>query len=450
VKNNRAVGRGLTLIVALVFTGLLNSCGSGAVSAPDPAAGTALSVFPGTADVFPDVPTTFTVSGGTPAYTIFSSNSVALPVTSAVSGSTFTIVPAAVSADTAVDITVRDTTNKSITARANVKPTTLINQVTFTPIAPTGTGCGTGLCSGGDAQVVVRAVLNGVVLRSRPIRFEVYQGSFQIVTPGTGILVNSLVVNTDEQGEAVIRITTPASIGTQTATLQFSDTASGLSRRFNFNIIQQTSGVGVLSSLPSGSITIKGAKGAAGQEGKCPVDRVDFYVYGGTPPYSIVSPLTSVASPLNSTAPTSGSGFGVRVDGCGTVSLIITDSKGLTIETAQIIAQQGDRGEAVSATTLTVAPTSVTVGCGQSASINLVGSGNFSTSIVTSGVNAAANSAGTFTISPTAGAIPSVVTFARSAGSVATPNTQPSSITVNVVAGATVTPVTVTTPASCP
>lgn len=444
MKKNRTVVRGLTLIATLCVAGLLNSCGSGAVSAPDPAAGSALSVFPGTADVFPDTPTTFTVSGGTPAYTIFSSNSVALPVTSAVTGSTFTIVPAAVSADTAVDITVRDAANKSITARANIKPGTLINQVTFTPIGPTGTGCGTGgICSGGDAQIVVKAVLNGVVLRSRPIRFEVYQGPFQIVTPITNVLVNSLIVNTDEQGEAVIRITTPASIATQTATLQFTDTASGLSRRLNFNIIQQTSGTGVLSSLPSGSITIKGGKGDVGQAGKCPGTRVDFYVFGGTPPYTITSPLPILASPINSVVTSSGGGFAVQLGGCGSVSLIITDSKGLSIETAQIIAQQGDAGDAAApvTTTLTVAPTSITVGCGQSASISLAGSGNFSTSIVTAGVNAG------FTIAPTAGTIPSPVTFRRDA----TPaNTQPTSIIVNVVAGATITPVTVNTPATCP
>ncbi len=442
--NKCAIGRGITLVVTLVFTGILNSCGSGAVSAPDPAAGTALSVFPGTADVFPDVPTTFTVSGGTPAYTIFSSNSVALPVTAAISGTTFTIVPAAVSTDTAVDITVRDAANKSVTARANIKPSTLINQVTFSPIAPTGTGCGTSggsLCSGGDAQVVVKAALNGVVLRSRAIRFEVYQGPFQIVTPGTGILVNSLIVNTDEQGDAVVRITTPASVPTQTATLQFADTITGLSRRLNFNIIQQISGTGVLSSLPSGTITIKGPKGATGQDGSCPVARVDYYVFGGTPPYSMVSPLPQLAAPiLGASSPAAGA-FSVQVTGCGSVSLIVTDSKGLTIETAQIVAQQGDKGDAATATTLTVSPTAVTVGCGQSSSINLVGAGNFTVSLVTAGVDP-----NKFAISPTAGSIPSVVTFTRSAA--ASAGTIPGTIVANIVAGATVTPVTITN--SCP
>lgn len=446
MKNNRVVGRGSTLFVAFICTWLLNSCGSGAVTATDPAAGTPLSVFPAVADVFPDIPTTFTVSGGTPAYSVFSSNNVALPLTQAVSGGTFTIVANSVAADTAVDITVRDAVNASTTAKANIRPSSLINQVTFIPSGPTGVGCGTGICSGGDAQVVVKAILNGIVLRSRPIRFDVFQGSFQIVTPGTNALVNTLIVNTDEQGEAVVRISTPAGANTQTATMQFTDTTSGLARRFNFNIIQQTSGVGILSTLPSGAITIKGAKGAVGQDGACPSGaRVDFYVFGGTPPYTIASPLPLVATPVSGTAPSSGSGFSVIVNGCGTVSMIVTDSKGLTIETSQIISQQGDKGEAATATTLTVAPTAVTVGCGQSASVNLVGAGNFTASIVTGGVNAGAN-AGTFTVSPTAGPIPSVVTFSRGT----TGPSQPTTITVNIVAGSTVTPVTVTTQASCP
>jgi hypothetical protein len=391
-----------------------------------------MTVSPATAEVFPDVPTTFTIIGGTPAYSIFSSNNVALPVTSTVNGTTFTVVPSAVSTDTTVDITVRDAANTAITARANIHPATLINQITFTPIAPTGTGCGTGICSGGDAQVVVKAVLNGVVLRSRPIRFDVYLGNFQIVTPLTGVLVNSLIVNTDEQGEAVVRITTPANIPTQTATIQTTDTTTGLTRRYNFTIVQQTSGVGILSILPNASITVKGDKGAAGASGLCPSNYlVNFYVYGGTPPYSIVSPLPQVAFPVTNTAPSSGSAITVAVNGCGTVSLIVTDSKGLTIETPQIIGQQGDTG---AASTLTVAPTAVTLGCNQTASVSLVGSGTYTTNVVTAGA-----SGPNFGVSPSSGTLPATVSFIRSgAGTVPTP------ITVNIVAGATVVPVQVT------
>jgi len=446
VINKCAIGRGITLVVILIFTGILNSCGSGAVSAPDPATGTPLSVFPGAADVFPDVPTTFTVSGGTPAYTIFSSNSVALPVTSAVSGTTFTIVPAAVSADTAVDITVRDATNKSIVAKANIKPSTLINQVTFTPIAPTGTGCGTGICSGGDAQVVVRAALNGIVLKSRPIRFELYQGSFKIVTPGTGQLVNSLTINTDEQGDAVVRITATPGAPTQVATIQSTDVATGLSRRYNFNIIQQISGAGVLSTLPSGGVTLKGAKGGAGQDGFCPSGPfavVDYYIFGGTPPYVVASPLPALASPIPSVVTSSGGRFTAQINGCGKVSFIVTDATGRTIETSAIDSQQGDKGDALPTTSnsLSVSPTSLTIACGSSASVSVVGSGTYTTTIATGG------GAG-FSVTPASGAIPNTVTLAAASGAISSP------ITVNFIAGTTLQPVTITvtgiSAGSCP
>ena len=432
----------VTLLLPACCAVLLGACGSGAVTAPptpDPAAGTPLAVSPPTADLFPDLPTTFTIKGGTSGYTAFSSNSAVLPVAATVTGSTFSVIPNAVPADTAVDITVRDAANASTTAKATVRPSSLINQVTFTPLSPGGLGCGAGLCSGGDAQVVVKAVLNGVVLRSRAIRFDVYQGSFQIVTPGTGALVNTLLVNTDEQGDAVVRIVAGAAVPTQVATIQSTDVTSGLARRYNFNIVQATSG---LSTLPSGTITIKGAKGAPGQDGSCPTAaRVDFYVFGGLPPYSIGSPLPSVLTPVSTTVARSGGSFGVSVNSCGKAALIVTDANGLAIETASIDSQQGDKGDAITTavTSLTVAPTAVSVGCDLSASVNTVGSGTFFTTVVTAGATAPA-----FTVIPTTGAIGNPVTFTRRTG------TTPGTVIVNLVAGATVTSVTVTTPPSCP
>lgn len=454
---NRTIERGATLFLSACLVAILNSCGSGAVTGTntDPASGATLAVLPPVAEAFPDIPVTLTISGGQSPFLVFSSNSVALPVVSLAAGisgtgPSFSLVANSVSVDTPVDVTVRDATAKTATAKLNIHPSTLNNQVTFTPLGPTGTGCGTGLCSGGDAQVVVKAVLNGVVLRSRAIRFDVYQGNFQLVTPGSGVLTSTLVVNTDEQGEAVVRVAATVSSPTQVATLQTTDVTSGLARRFNFSIIQATSGAGILSTLPSGAITAVGAKGVPGGSGFCPsgaAARVDYYVYGGTPPYTVASPLTSVVTVSPSVVQANGGSFTAQIVGCGKVSIIVTDASGRTVETAQIDAQQGADGSVVApaTSTLLVSPTAVTVGCGQIASVSLAGSGAFTTSIVTAGVSATA-----FNVSPTAGAIPSTLTFSRIAGTVITPTTAPSPITVNVVAGSTITPVTVTTTPSCP
>ena len=362
-------------------------------------AGTALAISPETVNLFADLPTTFTVSGGRPGYTAFSSNTAVLPITATVTGSTFSVVPNAVTADTAVDITVRDAANTSVTAKATVKPSALLNQITFTPFGPTGTGCGMNtVCSGGDAQIVVKAVQNGVILRNRPIRFDVFQGGFQIVTPGSGVLVNSLLVNTDEQGEAVARITANVGAITQVATIQTTDVTSGLARRYNFTIVQQTSGVGILSTLPSGNVTFTGAKGAPGADGSCPVGAtVDYYIYGGTPPYAAASPLTGVATVAPSSVGTSGGRFTATVNGCGKVSFIVTDASGRTVETSSLEALQGAKGDAVTATaTLTVSPAALTIACGASGTVTASGSGSFSTQVFNSL---------SLTVSPSAGAL---------------------------------------------
>lgn len=415
----RAAGL-LALATTAASVLILNSCGSGAVTGTTPPTGTALVVTPAVSDAYPDTPTSFTISGGTPGYTIFSSNSVALPIASAtVTGNTFTVIPGNVAADTSVDITVRDAVNAATTAKANIHPSTLLNQIVFTP-SPIGAGCGTNtLCSGGDAQVTVQAVQNGVILRNRSIRFDVFQGSFQLVTPGSGTLVNSLLVNTDDQGFAVARIVATAGAATQVATIQTTDVLSGLPRRYNFTIVQQVSGTGILSTLPSGSVTITGAKGAPGADGACPSGpsaTVDYYIYGGTPPYHVASPLPGVASVSPSVVTTSGGKFTVQVNGCGTVSFIVTDSTGRAIETASLQAVQGAKGDTVTTTptSLTVTPTTATIACGSSGSATVSGSGSFSTFVFGSGPSSSAGNG--FVVTPANGVIPGTITFSAVTG----------------------------------
>ena len=399
----------LGLNAALMLVSALSGC-SGAVGTPPdttPVAATLLAVSPAAADIFPDVPVTFTITGGKPTYSAFSSNSVVLPVNATVTGTTFTIIPGPVTAETAVDITVRDSLNASAAAKATVKPTTLNNQITFTPFAPTATGCGTNaVCSGGDAQVVVKAALNGVVLRNRPIRFDVFQGSFQFVTPGTGASAPTLTINTDDQGEATARVRVNAGVPTQVATLQTTDVTSGLARRYNFNVVQQTDGKGILSVLPSGAVTISGAKGATGQDGLCPNAnnaKVDYYVFGGTAEYKVFSPLPSFAQILGTgIVNTNGGSFTVQISGCGKTSFIVTDATGRTIETSTVEGVQGAKGDAVTTKPFTVSPTAFTISCGNTRGVFLDGGSGTFTASVTSGGGSG------FNVDPTAGAINSI------------------------------------------
>lgn len=430
------------------MTALLGSCGGSGAASSTPTTPTVapLLVLPGTADVFADVPTEFTISGGTGGNTVFSSNAVVVPVPT-ISGSKFIVVPKSVSADTPVSITVRDSAGTTAKTDLTVKPSTLNNTVTITPLAPTGTGCGSGLCSGGDARVVVTAVLNGIKLTNRLIRFDVFQGDFQFVTPGTNVLVTTITVNTDENGEAVARIRALVSAPTQVATLSSTDTVSGLVRRTNFNIVQQTSGAGILSVLPSGSTTFTGAKPLPGQPAQCPFGGiVDMYIYGGTPPYTIVSPLPQYLSVSPSVVTVNGGSFRVTQSGCGSSQLIVTDALNRAIESSSVISVAGPAGDALPTATppsMTISPTMHTLACGQTATSTVSGSGSFTATVTTPGVPP-----GSFTVTPTSGPIPGTISFTRNNG-IATAS--PTTINVNVVNGSLpAQTVTVNVPANCP
>jgi len=407
---------------------------SGAVSSPpDKIAATPLSVSPPSANLFPDIPTTFTVSGGTPAYSAFSSNSVVLPIAPTVTGTIFTVTAKQVTADTDVDITVRDTASAApATVKVTVKPTTLNNQVKFSPVGPTGSGCGTNaLCSGGDALFSVTAALNGVVLRDRGIRFDVAQGSFQIVTPGSGSLVSSLLVNT-EQGVATIRVTANAGAPSQVATLKSTDVTSGLARSYSFNIAQVTSGVGILSVLPSAAITLTGANGAAGQDGLCPVGgRVDFYVFGGTPPYLVASPLPGFAQISPRVVSSNGGSFTVQIAGCGKSAFIVSDATGRSIETSTVEGVQGAKGATVTTTPFSISPTAFSMSCGFGANVFLPGAGTFTASATSGGGSG-------FVVTPTAGSLPFSASLFANTGVVVSP------VTVTFSSNGTSIPVTVT------
>ena len=436
----------LGLNAALMLVSALSGC-SGAVGTPPdttPVAATPLAVSPAAADIFPDVPVTFTITGGKPTYSAFTSNSVVLPVNATVTGTTFTIIPGPVTAETAVDITVRDSLNASAAAKATVKPSTLINQITFTPSAQTATGCAAALCSGNDAQVVVKAALNGVVLRSRQIRFDVVQGSFKISSTSSLCTMSSCTVLTDEQGEATIRVVADVGAPTQVATLQISDVTGGQNRKYSFNIVQQISGVGVLSTLPSESVVIKGAPGVSGTAdgtGKCPIAaQVDYLIFGGTAPYSVASSRPDIASVVPSL---SGGRFSVNVRDCGQAVFILTDATGRTIQTPLLDSQRGDSLLVTTIATppLSVAPPAV-IGCNSSASAAISGSGSFVAAINTAIPN---DQIPNFNMTPSSGTLPNSITFRRSNS-----GTVPAQILVTITDGKTPILLTVTTTGTCP
>jgi hypothetical protein len=184
-----------------------------------------------------------------------------------------------------------------------------------------------------------------------------------------------------------------------------------MNRSYNFNIAQVTSGVGILSVLPSGAVTITGAKGGAGQDGSCPIARVDFYVFGGTAPYSVVSPLSGfavIAAP--GIVSTNGGSFTAQILGCGKTSFIVTDATGRTIETSTVEGVQGAKGDAVTTVPFSISPISFSIACGSTGTISLTGTGTFSANVASGG--------SAFVVNPTSDTLPKSVSVVAGSGSV--------------------------------
>jgi len=160
-----------------VILAALASCSGAVSSPPDPVTAVPLSVSPPTADIFPGVPTIFTISGGTPAYSAFSSNGDTLFVSTPVTGNKFTVMAKTVTSDTVVNITVRDSANAiPVTVKTNIKPN-IFSVLPSSPITIAGTR---GMLVGQDGSCPSTAF---------PIKVDFYifggVGSYSVTSPLT-------------------------------------------------------------------------------------------------------------------------------------------------------------------------------------------------------------------------------------------------------------------------
>jgi hypothetical protein len=268
----------------------LAGCGGGS-GAPNNVFNTpgALTLLPGpTVVAYSGQPTVLTISGGQPPYRAFSSNSGILPVAQAVSGSSIVLLPANVTGDTDVIITAQDTppgaTAASVAVTVTVRAAPLLNSLTITP---NNTECGTtAICSGQDGTATVTVLgPQGGPIAGRAIRFDVVSGPFLITTTNPGQpLVTSLTVVSDANGVASVIIKANAGAPTQFAQLRATDLTSGQQLTGTFLIQQVIDGSKILTVVPPDA-TITGAF-----KGQCSTNFViDYFIYGGTPPYRVTS-----------------------------------------------------------------------------------------------------------------------------------------------------------------
>jgi hypothetical protein len=316
----------------LALAGLLSlaACGGGSGApnnafAPGPSAPPAVVVQPASINVFSGIPATLTIISGTAPFSVFSDTPSVLPVAQNAAGNTIVLLPTAVASDTNVRITVRDALGQSVDVAVTVKPAPLLNNLTFTP---SGGDCGIELCSAQSGTV--RAVAlgpGGAPLVGRQIRFDVIYGpvAFNTGNPGTP-QVQTITVVTDNAGQAQVSISAIPNSTTQPAQIRATDLTTGNQQIVNFTVVNNTvAGQSPIIIVPSNA-NITGAFNNVCSSGF----RVDYYVFGGTPPYTVQSTFPASVQLLNNVVGQSGGFFSAVTNGTCVNPLIftITDAAG--------------------------------------------------------------------------------------------------------------------------
>ena len=324
----------LSSLVTAAFLGLmtlLSGCGGGGATAgnvtPDP-----LVVSPSAAVAYHGNPVTLYITGGTKPYTVTSGNSALINVPNSVSGSTVIFDASNVAADTDAILTVLDAKGVTAISTITVKPSVINNTLAVTPDpASPGTGCGTAVCSGLMATVSVQLQNMATPLVGRNVRFDVVQGDFQFITnPGATTFADTITTTTDQNGNANVRLRANVNAPTQYAILKVTDVDGGSVLQTTFTIAQYTDGTGILSVVPP-TQTIQ-----AYYKGDCSSGvSVDYIIHGGTPPYTVQSTSTGVATVSPGTVLTNGAGFTATTHAnfCpGTATIDIRDATGRVIQ----------------------------------------------------------------------------------------------------------------------
>jgi hypothetical protein len=293
-SNFRLATKGL---IALAMTGVvltLPGCGGGGSEgaplnpSPSPSNPLPISVNPSAVTVYFNQPVSLLISGGVGPFRVFSSNPSILPVLQDVIGSTITISPNNVLADTPVDLTITDITGGTTKVTVVVKPSTVaIGDLDVTPgVASPGTGCAPAVCSGQTAiaTLTVKSA-TGTPLAGRQVRFDALQGQYNFTLDDAGTqLTKSVTVTTDATGRATVRLRADTNASTAFALMRATDVANGSRIDKSFAIAQFTDGAGTLSISPN-SWKIQGAYKGSCSNGV----EAGFYIFGGTPPYRVVS-----------------------------------------------------------------------------------------------------------------------------------------------------------------
>ena len=355
-------------LLALAGALALSACGGGSGSVNNPNTPTnppsvpTLGTLPGgIVTAFSGVPTTIQIVGGLPPYTALSNNSAVLAVPFNVSGDMLVLVanPVPVGSTVPLAITVADQSGQATIANINVVYSPLFQS--GLTVAPSSQNCGDNLCDGETAAVTAVATgIGGAPLPNRQIRFDAVFGPFAIVTnnPGTP-LSPTLTVVTDAAGQAAVQIQATTNAPTQSAQIRATDVTTGQSQIANF-IVQRQTGTNNLSVIPPTAV-IQTQFNTSCSTGFL----IDYYIFGGTPPYTVTASFPTGVAIVPSVVGASGGFFRATTNGTcvNPLTFAIVDAAGKTT-TATLTNIPGSQTPPVppvpTPPTLSVAPSSVT------------------------------------------------------------------------------------------
>ena len=318
-------------MLALATLAVLGGCGGGSGAPnnpfkPPPVTPGPLFILPSAATVYANTPATLSVTGGAPPYLVVSSNSAILPVAQSVTTGTVVLLPANVAADTAVLITAQDSIGQTASSTVTVKPAPIFNTLV---VKPNSAACGTNaVCSGQTASASVTVTgPGGVGIPNRQVRFDVVTGAYFIQSNDpANPLVSTLTVVSDQFGVAQVILQAAVGAFTQPALLRATELTTGNQQTAQFTIVQTINGSAVLSVVPS-SATINGPDTQTCSSGF----RIDYFIYGGTPPYTVAATFPNAVTLVNSTVLASGQPFTAITNGTcvNPLTFTIRDSTGL-------------------------------------------------------------------------------------------------------------------------
>jgi len=308
-----------------------------------------MTIVPDTAIVYAysETPTVLTIRSGKKPFNVYSSNTAIIsfnPTTmpgGLIADETILLEGPTgnygrvnnVDADTTVTLTVRDAEGTQVKVAVAVKPSSLNSSLTVT--SP--------LNSGTQGQASVKATsITGAALVGHKVRFRVTDqgaaygfvcnqslGDCLVIERDSADRIITLETTTDQNGNAFAVTRADVGATTQYATISATDMTTGHVLRKQFVIAGAA-----LSVLPTTATwTITDSLVGAGTVYSCVGAATSYYVYGGTPPYTITSlvpSIVTVGGAATTTVTASGGTF-IAQAACaaeGTANLVISDATG--------------------------------------------------------------------------------------------------------------------------